>query len=44
MNINKKEVVEYKVRDKVLLSTKDLMLQMGKQRNKEVDGKICRAL
>ena len=33
MNINRKEVVEYKVRDKVLLSTKNLMLQM---RNREI--------
>ena len=36
MNINRKEVVEYKVRDKVLLSTKDLMWQMENRETKKL--------
>ena len=40
MNINRKEVVEYKVRDKVLLSTKDLMLQMGNRGTKKLGEKF----
>jgi len=36
MNINRKEVVEYKVRDKVLLSTKNLILQMRNRETKKL--------
>ena len=39
---NRKEVVEYKVRDKVLLSTKDLMWQMRSRKMKKLIKKFLR--
>jgi len=36
MDRNRKEVVEYKVEDKVLLSTKDLIWQMGNRETKKL--------
>ena len=44
LNRNRKEAVEYKVKDKVLLSTKDLIWQIRNRKTKEVNREVCEVL